>query len=156
MGRTELARITLGFLFAPAIGLAFLGLAWCSPLLAGSVGEQFSSCWAGGAVVLMVVGLGAIFAYPAALVFGLPLFVFFRKYRWLSWWQVSAGGLLVGVLATLTMALVVQSPAEAIDFAKLYCPVATAAGFAFWLIAVFGNRALTPVSIDDAPHGARA
>ena len=79
-------------------------------------------------------------AYAALIIFGLPLFVLFRRLHWLRWWQVSLGGLLVGLLA----ASVVFAMDRAVNvYGLMFGGVGFVSGFLFWLMAVFRNRALT-------------
>src|SRR5437763_12398804 len=98
MDSNQLLRVTLGFLFAPAIGLEVLALLLC----ANHPTQSFSYCLPG---TVMIVGLGGLVVYPAAMVVGIPLFVLCRKHQWLRLWQVALGSTLVGALSTLTFSL---------------------------------------------------
>ena len=146
MDSSTLLRLSLGFVVSPAVGLLMLSLFWCA-----TAHTSFSSCWAGGAAILMVGGLGAVFAYPIAALVGIPLFVIFRKRRWLQWWQVSAGGLFVAILAVAGFALYTQDLLEALDYLALCSIVGLTSGLAFWAIAVHRNRALTLVGANANP-----
>ena len=133
----------MGFIVAPAIGLVVLALGWCAvPALNPS--GSFASCWAGGSVLPVVAGLGALFAYPAAIVFGIPLFMLFRRRAWLQWWQVALGGILVAAVSVLALSLYGRSVSGALDYFLLCGSVGFASGIAFWGIAVCRNSALTP------------
>jgi putative effector of murein hydrolase len=123
-------RLILGFALTPIFGVAFLGVVF------GWDSNHY----------LYVGRPGLFFAYCATIAFGLPLFLLFYKFYWLTWWQVSGGGLLAGVLTTISMALFADGPSTTLDFAKVVCPTALVAGLTFWLIAIFRNRALAPVS----------
>ena len=79
-------------------------------------------------------------AYAATTIFGLPLFVLFRRQHWLRWWQVSFGGLLVGLLA---MSVVFAMVRAVNVYGFVFGGVGFVSGFFFWLMAVFRNRALT-------------
>jgi hypothetical protein len=102
----------------------------------------------GGIAVIFGVG-GAYVAYCATFIIGLPLFILFHVQGWRRAWQVSAGGLLVGAL----VALLFQ---EFTMLGLMFCAVGLTTGLAFWLIAIFRNRALTTGSRSDAPKTARA
>ena len=121
------ARIPLGgrvigaFVFAPFFGVSLLAMAMKTADL--------------GTVALF-------FAYPIAIVFGIPAFFLFRRLEWLRWWQVSAGGaacafpfatLFVGSNSLLPLALL---------------GIGAVIGFVFWAIAIPGNSALTPGGTD--------
>ena len=142
MDAAPLARIALGFIIGPAVGLLLLGLVWC-PLSSSNPSDSFSACWGGGAVVFMVAGLGALFAYPAAIVFGVPLFLIFRRRAWLRWWQFGLGGVLVGALWVLVVALYGGSLSGAAEYLLLCGSVGFVSGVAFWGIAVCKSSALT-------------
>ena len=156
MNATEIARISLGFIFGPAVGLALLGVGWCVPRVIDQGAVTFGTCWGGGGVVLLVGGMGALVAYPAMLLFGIPLFYLFRKRGWLTWWQVASGGILAGALSMLAFALYVGTVSGAFEYVVLFCGVGLCSGLAFWAIAVFRNRPLTAGSRGDAPRAARA
>jgi hypothetical protein len=78
------------------------------------------------------------------IVFGLPLFGLFRRQHWLAWWQVSLGGLLVGLLAGSVLAAVTRAVNV---YVLLFGGVGLVSGYLFWVISVFHNRALTTASI---------
>jgi len=156
MNASELARVSLGFILGPAVGLALLGIGWCVPRVFEQGAVTFGSCWGSGDVVLFVGSMGALVAYPAMVLFGIPLFFLFRKRGWLTWWQVSLGGFLVGALSMLAFALYVGTLSGGLEYVLLFCGVGLCSGLAFWAIAVFRNRALTPGSRGDAPQAARA
>ena len=97
-----------------------------------------AECLAGG--VAVYAGGGSIVAYAGVIVFGLPLFGLFRRQNWLAWWQVSLGGLLVGVLAGSVFFAVTRVVNA---YVLLFGGVGLVSGFLFWLVAVFHNSALT-------------
>ena len=43
----------------------------------------------------------ALYAYPAALVLGMPLYLFARRRNWLQWWQVILLASLIGVVVPI-------------------------------------------------------
>jgi hypothetical protein len=67
-------------------------------------------------------------AYAPTVIFGLPLFVLFRRQHWLRWWQVSLGGLLVGLLA---MSLVFAMVREVNVYGFIFGGVGLFRGFSF-------------------------
>src|SRR5258706_1685550 len=156
MNASELARVSLGFILGAAVGLALLGIGWCVPRVFEQGAVTFGSCWGSGDVVLFVGSMGALVAYPAMVLFGIPLFFLFRKRGWLTWWQVSLGGFLVGALSMLAFALYVGTLSGALEDVLLFCDVWMCSGLAIWAIAVFRNRALIPGSSSDAHQAARA
>jgi hypothetical protein len=74
------------------------------------------------------------------IVFGLPLFWLFWRQDWLAWWQVSLGGLLVGLLAGSVLAAIARVVNA---YGAIFAGVGLVSGFLFWLIAVVHNSALT-------------
>ncbi len=139
MSRIEGLRLVAGFIFAPAIGVLVLLLA----LIVNSAGRNESFDFLGS------FGMGAAYvAYSVTFIVALPLFILFRVRGWLRPWQIAGGGLFVGVLIALI-------PGIGIPFGLMFCAVGLTTGIAFWLIAIFRNRALTPGSRTDAPVAAR-
>ena len=132
----RLARITLGFILGPAIGLLLLGLSWCAVLGLTRAGS-FGSCFAEGSMVYLAIGVGAVFAYPAALVFGIPLFLIFRRRGWLGWRQVGLAGAGVGALSILAVALYLGSFSGAAGYLLLTGSVGFVSALVFWVIAVW-------------------
>ncbi len=43
----------------------------------------------------------ALYAYPAAMMLGIPLYLFARRRNWLRWWQIILFACLVGVIAAM-------------------------------------------------------
>ena len=142
MSRVEGLRLVAGFIFAPAIGVLVLLLALIVNSAVSSVGEQDFG-------LLGVFGLTAAYvAYSVTFIVALPLFILFRIREWLRPWQIAGGGLLVGALVGLI-------PPIHITLGLMFCAVGVTTGLAFWMIAIFRNRALTPGSRTDAPTAAR-
>lgn len=143
MNRIDGLRLIAGFVFAPAIGVLVLLLALFAKSAVAPVGEENSG-------FLAIFGLAsAYFAYSVTFIVGLPLFILFYIRRWFRPWQIAGGGLLVGALIALI-------PGTGIGFGLMFCAVGLTTGVAFWLIAIFRNRALTAGSKTDAPTAARA
>lgn len=120
-----MARVVAAFLLAPPAGVLLVG------------------------VVTQTVELGllgAMTAYPLALVFGVPMFFFLRRRGWLRWWQLTLGGAACAV-PFIALYLFLSEPAYLPDAAlvdSLYLLACGAAiGMAFWALGVLGNRALT-------------
>ena len=133
MSRVEGLRLVAGFMFAPAIGVLVLLLAL---IINAIVSTGFEQNWG----FLAPFGLMAAYmAYSATFIVGLPLFIFFRIRGWLRLWQITAGGFLIG-------GLVATLPYTHIVFGLMFCAVGATTGLAFWTIAIFRNRALTPGS----------
>ena len=89
----------------------------------------------------MYVGGGSLITYGAMIVFGLPLFWLLRRQNWLAWWQVSLGGLLVGLLAGCVLAALTHAVNA---YAFIFAGVGLVSGYLFWAIGVFHNPALPP------------
>jgi hypothetical protein len=140
MTANQLLRLALGFWLGPAVGLVLLTIVWCG---LAPIRQSFSLCWSGGAAILMIGGIGAFFAYPATLLFGVPLFIAFRRRGWLQWWQVGVGGIAVGVLSTIAFIVYAGALSEVFTYLPLFCGVGVASALIFWAIAVFRNSALT-------------
>lgn len=77
--------VALGFLLGPAIGGALFG--------AMAIGNHF-----------LAYLLGAIWAYPLAICFGLPTYLCLRG-RWPQWIAAPFAGLVAGLLPFLSIAL---------------------------------------------------
>lgn len=138
----QLARVALGFIFAPAVGLSALAVVLCA--LATET-QSFSECLSGGESLFLVWAFGGLFAYPVAILLGVPLLLVFRKKRWLGWWQVTLGGFVTGILSTVIWSLFAGVSWETALFMLLFCGVGVMSALAFWAIAVFRNAALTHV-----------
>jgi len=87
-----------------------------------------------------------VIAYGSALLFGIPLFLLFRRLRWLKWWHM----MLAGALCMLPFAAdwvldppCCQSGAVRVREALLSIGVAATSGLCFWVLAFLGNSTLT-------------
>lgn len=117
-------RLIAAFVLAPLVGL----------LVIGAITQT-----------LEIGLLAAIVAYPIALVFGVPTFLFLRRRGWLRWWQVTLAGTACAV-PFIAIYLFMSEPdyiANAAFVDSLYLLACGAAiGMAFWALGVLGNRAL--------------
>lgn len=129
----RLTRVALAFAVAPGVVPI---TAWAS--------LQF-----GGGIVL------ATYTYGSTFLFGIPLFLLFRRNSWLRWWQCIAAGALAGLpfMAALGGFLLFpsagQSPEAAlssIQVSAMIVGVGAISGFAFWLVAFAGEDA-EPASV---------
>jgi hypothetical protein len=142
MSRIEGLRLVAAFVFAPAIGvLVLLGALTINQVMASGFEQNYEFLAAFGMIA-------AYMAYSVTFIVALPLFILFRIRGWLRPWQLATGGLLVGALVGLL-------PGTHIVFGLMFSAVGVTTGLAFWIIAIFRNRALTPGSRTDAPIGAR-
>ena len=132
----QMYRVALAFVVSPAIGLLILDV-----LLS----------WDSGRVTGLFAGGGAIFAYPSALLFGVPLFIYLRRINMLGWWSASLGGVMAGVPAWLVLIVLGYGTKNALkDSASglfMVTLVGAVSGCAFWVIGVWRNDALTGRSI---------
>ena len=119
-------RVVLGFVLAPLLPAFYATMFFAQP-------------WA--------FPIGLSLAYPTALLFGLPLFLGFRRMGWLAWWQIS----LCGMLSTLPLLLLywqLGAPPhlEAFDLFNALALEGWGAfaGLGFWLLAIAGT---TPIGL---------
>ncbi len=127
--------VAVAFLGAIFVSLLAIPVAHCVALSLGL--STFGSC--SGSIRAYLV-LGPIFALPAALLFGVPLYLLFRRLGWLSWWQVPLGAGLSGILAALALHLLdstIYLPATL----GLFGGLGILSGIAFWF---FGLRRRVP------------
>ena len=122
----QASRIALGFALAPMLpafyNAMFFGQPWAFPI-------------------------GAALSYPIALLLGLPLFMSFRRRGWLSWWQISLGGVLCALPLVLLYRHVGTPPhLEAFDWINGLSLAGWGgfSGLSFWLLAVSGS---TPIRL---------
>ena len=122
----QTSRILLGFILAPFLPTFYAALFFAQP-------------WA--------FPIGLCLSYPAALLFGVPLFLGFRRMGWLAWWQMSLGGLLCTV-PLLLLYWQMGAPPHLGGFDLFNALVLEGwgafAGFSFWLMAIAGT---TPISL---------
>ena len=131
----RLTRVVLAFAAAPGV-VPFA--AWAS--------SQY-----GGGVVL------AMYTYGSAFLFGVPLFLLFRRNRWLRWWQCIGAGVLASLpfLAVLGGFLLFPSALQSqeaalsnIQVSAVIVGVGAISGFTFWLVAFAGDDAEPAVAAD--------
>ena len=143
MDAGQLARITLGFIFTPVIALALTGVGVCAVGVARSLGLNFSldfgQCT--GQAAFTLVAFGSMVAYPAAVAFGIPLFLLLRCRGWLQWWQVALGGVALGLMAAPVLYVVFGS-----TLVPIFVPALSGliGGATFWALALYRNGPLMP------------
>jgi len=107
---------------------AFVVVAVTLPLIAWfSGGDQSARNFA------MVTG----FTLPATAV-GIPVFLWFRRRRWLRWWQSVAGGVGIGLLSALPFAF--RDPGFLAFALPVFANIGAVHGLLFWLLAVWDPR----------------
>ncbi len=117
-------RLVTGFLVAPAV-----------PLALGAVYSALAGVNALGAAAMFVV-----YAYPIALVIGIPAFLWFRRNGWLQWWQVTAAGAAIGAMLPLSLTIVWVSrdgfDPGAVVFVMDGVVLGALCAFVFWLVGL--------------------
>ncbi|AXA83671.1 hypothetical protein DCD74_02285 [Lysobacter oculi] len=83
---------------------------------------------------------GSIIAFPAALVFGVPLYLALRKLGWLSWWQVPIGAGLAGALAAVAFHAMDRTT-NLLGMLGLCGGLGALAGIAFWYFSLRRHEA---------------
>ena len=132
MNRPSLFRAVLGLIFAPGLGLVFGGFLIFAGLSSPGGGAIAGSVGLVGSIATFF--LGAWFAYPVALVVGLPLHaVMWRTGLDRAWHYTVAGGL-VGGLSALAVGFTL-SGVGASGFAVIGATI----GAAFWTIVMAGR-----------------
>jgi hypothetical protein len=92
-----------------------------------------------------------LYAYPAAIIFGVPLYFYARRRGWLRWWQIALQAALIGgavavlILAFIgllgwdstrtTFAMSRRELTETAGLVALGFGLGGASGLLFWLIA---------------------
>ncbi len=93
MAHSVWLRTVLGFLIAP-ISPGLLAVILAAPFRVGATGfglrELSEAAW--------IIGLSAVLGYPVAVVFGAPLYVFFRSRGWNGLPAYIAAGALLGLV----------------------------------------------------------
>lgn len=118
---TALHRATVGFFVAPLTAAALLAITEGN-------GE--------------VAGFSLMILYPVTLILVLPLFLVFRRLRWLRWWHAcTVGGIVALLVAPGVDFRISKIDAEEVRDALAYLSVGTGAAFVFWCIAVFREPA---------------
>lgn len=118
---TALHRATIGFFVAPLAAAALLAIT------IGNTG---------------VAGFSLMILYPVMLILVLPVFLLFRKLKWLRWWHACVvGGVAALLVAPDVDFRISRVDAEEISSAIAYLSVGFGAAFVFWCIAVFREPA---------------
>jgi hypothetical protein len=123
-------RVIAGFLIAPAIGLLVLGALLSWPELR---------------LLVVIEVFGAMIAYPSAIMFGLPLFLWLRRKHLLRWWSTIIAGALAGVPAwilLLTLGIGSKQASDILGLLGMVTLVGAVSGGVFWIVGVRGNEAL--------------
>lgn len=118
---TALHRATIGLFVAPLAAAALLAIT------IGNTG---------------IAGFSLMILYPVTLVLVLPVFLLFRRFKWLRWWHACVvGGVAALLVAPDVDFRISRIDAEEISSAIAYLSVGFGAAFVFWCIAVFREPA---------------
>ena len=96
---------------------------------------------------LIILTTGIWITYCLAALIGTPLFLLLRHLGWIGWWQISLLGMLC--FAAIPASLFHSShvpQSQVLSLVAISLTVGAASGWAFWLLGVRGNRALTAAS----------
>ena len=118
--------IPVAFVVAVIAALLVVPVTHCVAL---SVGASTMGTCSGS--ILGYMTLGAAIAFPASIVFGIPLFLALRRFGWLSWWQASLGAGSAGVLAALALHAL-DTTTYLLGSVELFGSLGAIAGVAFW------------------------
>jgi uncharacterized membrane protein len=135
-------RTVLGFLVAP-LSPGLLAVILAAPFRVGAVGfgprELSEAAW--------IIGLAAVLGYPVAVVFGAPLYVFFRSRGWNGLVVYIAAGALLGLVIYVIYVLFAEYTSNGLwglttkfsNTAAVQIPLVMICGavaaLVFWLIA---------------------
>ena len=104
-------RTVLGFLIAP-LSPGLLAVILAAPFRVGAVGfglrELSEAAW--------IIGLSAVLGYPVAVVFGAPLYVFFRSRGWNGLVVYIAAGALLGLVIYVIYVLLAEYSSKRRNF----------------------------------------
>ena len=117
----ETAFTAIALLVASALPV-FAG-ALLTPITGGPINTDILS-------VLGLMPLFYCFSLAAGLLFGIPLFLLFRRYHLVRWWSASAAGIVVGSVVALMLR---SNAVQAGDFLVLV-PEGAVSGLVFWAI----------------------
>lgn len=147
-------RVVLAFLIAPATALLLAGLA-------DGIGLIFGESLA---FLRPATALTLIYAYPTAVILGIPAFYLFRRCAWIEWWHFALGGVVIGNIPPLMVLLVfIRVPLS--DFFRdvnllTLCGLGAILGavstLVFWVIARPFNMSINPALNTDAVRPQRA
>jgi hypothetical protein len=92
-----------------------------------------------GEAVMLLIPLAV--AYASALLFGVPLFLLFKRLGWLRLWQVAAASVLCGIPFAVFQFLqskMVYAPIElSVRWFGSILMFSTLAGLTFWVVALW-------------------
>jgi hypothetical protein len=103
MANSAWLRTILGFLIAP-LSPGLLAVILAAPFRA----ETAVSGPRGFSEAVWIIGLSAVLGYPIAVVFGVPLYVFFRSRGWNGLLVYTATGALLGLVIYLIYVLLAE------------------------------------------------
>jgi hypothetical protein len=79
-----------------------------------------------------------VFTAIAAVAFGLPGFLYFKKRRWIRWWSMTAYGACVGLVA---LVIFLNTKADRFETVMAFITLGGAAGLVFWMVWRHGDAA---------------
>lgn len=147
-------RVVLAFLIAPATALLLAAVA-------DGIGYVLGSS-------LKLSGLGlvltAVYAYPTAVILGIPTFLVFRHRGWFRWWQFVLGGMVIGCIPPLLVLVGIFGmpfaefllSADGAVFLGLGAAIGAVSVLVFWLLAYPFNMSTNPALNTDAARPQRA
>lgn len=116
----------------PRLYVALILVALAYPFGVLALAREFAE---GGAIII------GTFTVGASLLIGLPLALWFIRRGWLKLWQAALAGAVSGLMCTLPF-LLGDGLASASQFLIPFGSVGACHGIAFWLLAIFRNKAL--------------
>lgn len=122
--------ISVAFIVAIVAALIVVPVTHC---IAHGVGASTMDTCSGS--ILGYMTLGAAIAFPASIVFGVPLFLALRRLSWLSWWQSSLGASFAGVLAALALHAL-DATIHLLGSLELFGGLGAIAGIVFWYVGL--------------------
>ena len=78
---------------------------------------------------------GSLIAFPSVVAFGVPLYLAFRKFGLLTWWQVLLGGCLAGLFSAVALKLL-SSSTQLSGTLVMFGGLGAVAGVVFWVCGV--------------------
>lgn len=77
------------------------------------------------------------FSSVATLLFGMPLFLIFKKFDLVRWWAMTAAGILVGILAARIFSMPGNMQLEGV---LTMAAMGASSAFSFWLVLMWGRE----------------
>jgi hypothetical protein len=116
----------LAFIAAVVVALAAVPMVHCVGL-----GVGLSTRGTCGGTLVGYFAFGSVIAFPVALVFGVPLYLAFRKMGWLRWWQAPIGACLAGALGAIALHALDRTT-NLLGMLGMFGGLGALAGLAFW------------------------